>query len=144
VGTFNVNGKSPSQDLSTWLGNEPPSSRIHGNQQTHCLPPLKELSPLSLSEKETGEASSLHGYYVVAHTSVFAGTEGQEGQASTPEADMLIMGFQEVDHSTEALFNFAGRAREEAWMEAIFAGLGEKAERYEKVNFLMITVGTCG
>jgi phosphatidylinositol-bisphosphatase len=100
VGTFNVNGKSPAQDLSTWLGNEPPSSRVNDN-------------------------------------------EGQEGQASSPEADMLVMGFQEVEHSTEAFFNFAGRAREEAWTEAILAALGDKAERYEKVSSLMVIVGTC-
>jgi phosphatidylinositol-bisphosphatase len=99
VGTFNVNGKSPAQDLSTWLGNEPPSSHVNNN-------------------------------------------EGQ-GEASTPEADMLIMGFQEVEHSTEALFKFAGRSREEAWTEAILATLGDKAERYEKVSFLMVIVITC-
>lgn len=128
MGTFNVNGKLPTQDLSTWLGNEPP---------------LKEPSSLSLSE-ETGEASLLHRHYVVANTSVFAGTEGQEGQASTSEADMLVMGFQEIDHSTEAFFNFHGRAREDAWTTAILAALGDKAERYEKVNLLMATVGTRG
>jgi phosphatidylinositol-bisphosphatase len=136
VGTFNVNGKSPAQDLSTWLGNEPPSSHVNNNEQK---------SPLSPSEKETGEANPLHGYYVVAHTSVIAGTEGQE--ASTPEADMLVVGFQEivtvVDHSAEAFFNLAGHAREEAWAVAILAALGDKADRYEKVNFLMVTVGTC-
>jgi phosphatidylinositol-bisphosphatase len=133
VGTFNVNGKSPTQDLSTWLGNEPPSSRVNNNEQK---------SPLSPSEKETGEASTSHGYCVVAHTSVIAGTEGQEKQASTPEADMLVMGFQEIDHSTEAFFNLAGPAREEAWTTAILAALGDKAEQYEKVNFLMVTFGT--
>lgn len=145
MGTFNVNGKSPTQDLSTWLGNEPPSSRVNNNEQKHFIPPLRELSPLSISEKEIGEASPLHGYHIVAHTSVFAGTQGQEGQpeASTPEADMLIMGFQEIDHSTEAFFNFAGHSREEAWTAAILAALGDKAKRYEKVNFPMVAVGTC-
>lgn len=133
MGTFNVNGKSPTQDLSTWLGNEPPSSRVNNND---------EPSSLSPSEKETGEASPLYGYYVMAHTSVFTGTGGQEGQGSTPEADMLIMGFQEIDHSTEAFFNFAGNAREEAWTAAILAALGDKAERYEKVNFLMVAIET--
>ena len=140
VGTFNVNGKSPTQDLSTWLGNEPPSSRVNNNEQKHFIPPP---SPLLQREKGTGEASPLHRYYIVAHTFIFTGAEGQEGQASTPEADMLIMGFQEIDHSTEALFNFVGRAREEAWTVAILAALGDKAERYEKVNFLMVAVGTC-
>lgn len=134
MGTFNVNGKSPTQDLSTWLGNELPSSRVNNNEQK---------SPLSPSEKATGEAGPFHGYYVVAHTSAIAGTEGHEGQALTPEEDMLIMGFQEIDHSTEAFFNLAGHAREEAWTVAILAALGDKVERYEKVNFLVVTVENC-
>ena len=136
MGTFNVDGKSPTQDLSTWLGNVPPSSRVSNNEPS-------QKSPLSPSEKETGEASPLPGYYAVTHTSVIAGREGEEGQASAPEADMLILGFQEIDHSTEAFFNLSGNAREEAWTVAILAALGDKAERYEKVNFLMVTVGTC-
>ncbi|KAI0280361.1 Endonuclease/exonuclease/phosphatase [Russula aff. rugulosa BPL654] len=107
VGTFNVDGKSPTQDLSTWLGNEPPSSRVSNNEQS-------QKSPLSPSEKETG-------------------TEVEEGQASAPEADILILGFQEIDHSTEAFFNLSGNAREEAWTVAILAALGDKAERYEKL-----------
>ena len=78
----------------------------------------------------------------MAHTSVIAGTEGREGQSSAPEADMLVMGFQEIDHSTEAFFNLAGHAREEVWTAAILAALGDKAERYEKVNVSMIIVET--
>lgn len=44
VGTFNVNGKMPAQDLSPWLRGENPHDQF--------LPPLKEISPLSLSEPE--------------------------------------------------------------------------------------------
>jgi hypothetical protein len=77
---------------------------------------------------------------VVAHSSVFV---GMEKQASTPDADMLVMAFQEIDHSTEAFFNFAGHARDEAWTVAILAALGDKAEQYEKVNFPVVTVGAC-
>jgi len=43
------------------------------------------------------------------------------------------MAFQEADLSTEAFFNFTGAAREDAWTDAIFASLGERAGRYEKV-----------
>lgn len=43
------------------------------------------------------------------------------------------MAFQEADLSTEAFFNFTGAAREDAWTDAIFAALGERAKRYEKV-----------
>ena len=134
VGTFNVNGKLPAQDLSTWLGGVPPSSHAHHNEQKHPTPPL------SLSDKGTGEASSLHGLRTVAHSSVFAGME--EGQASAPEADMLVLAFQEVDLSPEAFFNFTGPAREDAWTVAILAALGDKAELYEKVNVLVVTAGS--
>ncbi len=77
---------------------------------------------------------------VVAHSSVFV---GMEKRASTPDADMLVMAFQEIDHSTEAFFNFAGHARDETWTVAILAALGDKAEQYEKVNFPVVTVGAC-
>ena len=66
-----------------------------------------------------------------------------QGQTSAPEADMLVVALQEVDLSTEAFFNFIGPAREDAWTVAILAALGDKAERYEKVNFLVIKAGTC-
>jgi len=48
LGTFNVNGKMPSQDLSAWVqksvkGPEP-------NTVAPPLPPVKNISPLSLKE----------------------------------------------------------------------------------------------
>jgi inositol polyphosphate 5-phosphatase INPP5B/F len=132
VGTFNVNGKLPAQDLSTWLGSVLPSSHANHNEQKHSTP----------SDKGTGEAIFLHGFRTVAHSSIFAGME--EGQTSAPEADMLVLAFQEVDLSTEAFFNFIGSAREDAWTVAILAGLGDKAELYEKVNVLVATAGTYG
>jgi len=52
---------------------------------------------------------------------------------------VLVMAFQEADLSTEAFFNFTGPAREDAWTAAIFAALGERAERYEKVNLSVVT-----
>jgi hypothetical protein len=39
TGTFNVNGNLPSQDLNRW---------VRGNFQTEVIPPLKNISPLSL------------------------------------------------------------------------------------------------
>jgi phosphatidylinositol-bisphosphatase len=47
---------------------------------------------------------------------------------------MLVVAFQELDLSTEALFYSVGPAREDAWTAAILAALGEKAEQYEKVT----------
>ncbi len=47
---------------------------------------------------------------------------------------MFVIGFQELDLSTEALIYSTGTAREDAWCVAIFAALGEKAVLYEKVR----------
>jgi inositol polyphosphate 5-phosphatase INPP5B/F len=47
---------------------------------------------------------------------------------------MLVMAFQETDLSPEAFFYFTGTAREDAWTTAILAALGERVDRYEKVN----------
>ena len=50
------------------------------------------------------------------------------------DPDMLVLGFQELDLSTEALLYSTKTVREEAWCMAVFAGLGEKAVLYEKVS----------
>ncbi|KAH9993327.1 Endonuclease/exonuclease/phosphatase [Russula compacta] len=115
VGTFNVNGKSPSQDLSTWLGGGPPFLGAHSNERKYPIPPRRKLPTPSLGDKGTPHYGT-----------------GAEGQTSTLEADVLVMAFQEVDLSTEALLYFAGSAKEDAWTTAILAALGERAERYEK------------
>jgi hypothetical protein len=47
---------------------------------------------------------------------------------------MLVLGFQELDLSTEALLYSTGTTREDAWCMAVFAGLGEKGVLYEKVS----------
>lgn len=54
---------------------------------------------------------------------------------SHPEdPDMLVLGFQELDLSTEALLYSTSTVREDAWCHAVFAALGEKAVEYEKVS----------
>lgn len=50
------------------------------------------------------------------------------------EPDLLVLGFQEVDLSTEALLYSTGTAKEDAWCMAVFAALGEKADWYEKAS----------
>lgn len=50
-----------------------------------------------------------------------------------PGPDVLALGFQELDLSTEALIYSVGSAREDAWTMAIKAALGEKGMDYEKV-----------
>ena len=114
AGTFNVNGKLPFQDLSTWLGVMPLSSDTQSDKQRHP-------TPLS------GEPS-------LGGTSVLP-LEGQNDKVShtMSEPDLVVVALQEVDQSTEALFYTTSPAREDAWMAAILAALGEKAEKYEKV-----------
>ncbi|KAH9000715.1 DNase I-like protein [Lactarius hatsudake] len=114
AGTFNVNGKLPFQDLSTWFGAMQQSSDTQSDKRGHSTPP-------------SGEPSV--GRYSVLPL------EEQDDKASytASEPDLLVMAFQEVDHSTEALFYATGPAREDAWTAAILAALGEKAEKYEKL-----------
>ena len=114
AGTFNVNGKLPFQDLSTWLGAVLPSSDSQSDRRRHSTPLSGEPSPGGTSVLPFEEQN-----YKVSHI------------MSKP--DLLVMAFQEVDQSTEALFYTTSPAREDAWTAAILAALGEKAEKYEKV-----------
>lgn len=55
---------------------------------------------------------------------------------SNADPDVLVLGFEELDLSTEALLYSTSTVREDAWTAAIFAALGEKSEIYEKVSIL--------
>jgi len=55
--------------------------------------------------------------------------------ASDDDPDILVLGFQELDLSTEALLYSTNTAREDAWCSAVFAGLGEKRSQYVKVRY---------
>ena len=55
------------------------------------------------------------------------------------DPDMLVLGFQELDLSAEALLYSTKTVREDAWCMAVFAGLGEKAALYEKVGALPLS-----
>ena len=46
----------------------------------------------------------------------------------------MVVGFQELDLSAEALIYSTGTVREDAWCSAVFAALGEKAINYDKVG----------
>lgn len=54
LGTFNVNGKMPSQDLSPWVRRSvnlgDPNAGSGKGYSWPELPPLKNMSPLSLGE----------------------------------------------------------------------------------------------
>jgi phosphatidylinositol-bisphosphatase len=51
IGTFNVNGKMPSQDLCAWVqGDGSGSTTVNAEKETPVLQPVKNISPLSLGE----------------------------------------------------------------------------------------------
>lgn len=156
VGTFNVNGKLPSQDLASWVGGHPPLSDV--DEKGQFIPPLRRLSTLSLGEIGVDDAAA-EGLYLIlpsnhsyrkfflltlelSHlevntqksvtTSPMSSTLTLSNINDTP--DMLVLGFQEVDLSTEALLYSTGTTREDAWCKAALAGLGDKAILYEKVR----------
>ncbi|KAK7460941.1 hypothetical protein VKT23_008869 [Stygiomarasmius scandens] len=188
IGTFNVNGKMPSQDLSTWVR----SSFKENEGSPVFLPPLNKISPFSIGDKNPIDqqdslkpSSSSFSYSSTASTnavrspspssssfsaapSVFTVTPSSTTTTPTEKSvppspasstsspicvksepdlvptlsadetnpsdpDMLILGFQELDLSTEALLYSTSTAREDAWCTAIFAALGEKGEVYEKL-----------
>ncbi|KAH9903242.1 DNase I-like protein [Cubamyces lactineus] len=161
IGTFNVNGKMPSQDLSAWVRGqmERPGSAF--------IPPLKEISPLSIGEVQkdpleqkmealdlssasdvgnaiAADASSTHtAAETVTSATVSVDTVSEDTVVSDAgltdvsegpdDPDMLVLGFQELDLSAEALLYSTKTVREDAWCMAVFAGLGEKAALYEKL-----------
>lgn len=56
------------------------------------------------------------------------------GIDDTSDPDILVVGFQELDLSAGALLYSTEMIRENAWTSAVFAGLGEKIELYDKVS----------
>ncbi|KAL5487537.1 hypothetical protein ACEPAI_5645 [Sanghuangporus weigelae] len=119
LGTFNVNGKTPSQDLAPWIRPQ------HSKQAEKLfLPPLKTISPISLSSFTASD-------YLSAQSS----TSSDELPICDPdgEPDIYVLGFQELDLSTEALLISYNTVREDMWVEAIFAALGEVRGEYTKL-----------
>ncbi|KAA1474554.1 DNase I-like protein [Dentipellis sp. KUC8613] len=132
VGSFNVNGKLPSQDLSSWVGWSASSSTDKQDEQAvwdKLIPPLKELSPLSLGDV----AKSVDGEDKEDTPEQPDTVPTQQTSQDPVDPDLLVFGFQELDLSTEALLYSTKTTREEAWTEAIFAGLGDKREMYGKL-----------
>ncbi|KAF9484055.1 DNase I-like protein [Pholiota conissans] len=136
LGTFNVNGKMPSQDLSAWVqGNVNGLRSTKLEKETPELPPMMNISPLSLGEVISNPFNRIFPKKSSPHQ-----TEWDVNQYAirvdldNPEdPDLLVLGFQELDLSTEALLYSTGTAREDAWCLAVLAALGEKAVNYEKL-----------
>ncbi|EKM57325.1 uncharacterized protein PHACADRAFT_208418 [Phanerochaete carnosa HHB-10118-sp] len=135
IGTFNVNGKLPSQDLSAWV-------RGPSTGANKYIPPLKELSPFSLegiATDSSGEGTALpFGKQpdISADSNASSVTDLPVAAAFAgkyDDPDLIVLGFQELDLSASALIYSAETTREDAWLTAALAGLGEKAVEYEKL-----------
>lgn len=176
IGTFNVNGKLPSQDLAMWVqGQISGASNPKGPQY---IPPLPDVSPFKVEDPtsspldravsdlavaDKNDASSLkesihtsvshasdstlvqHGPETTAQKGPDAALEQSEPDGVDKSAnimqgdpDVIVLGFQELDLSTGALLYSTETTREDAWFSAAMAGLGEKAEHYEKVSFIYV------
>ncbi|THH05204.1 hypothetical protein EW145_g4967 [Phellinidium pouzarii] len=118
IGTFNVNGKTPSQDLSPWIRPQHRKSTVDGSTQP-TLPPLKAISPLSMT------SLAVPDYFSAEEETVVDKDKDGSNLDSDGEPDMIVLGFQELDLSTEALLYSYTTTREDMWLEAIFASLGE-------------------
>ena len=128
LGTFNVNGKTPSQDLSPWIRPQRSDTSKQAHTHSSSIPPLKPTSPLEVRLDELNLGSqpnvpSQHASTKFSDSDVF----------ESKEPGVLVFGFQELDLSTEALLYSYTTTREEMWLDAIFAGLGEVREQYVKV-----------
>ncbi|KAG6806268.1 hypothetical protein H0H93_003249, partial [Arthromyces matolae] len=117
IGTFNVNGKLPSQDLSQWV-----AGQTSPDSSAPTLTPPPEKNSTHEDRNEGG------------HVKEASGASFTTSVKSDPDTDpdLLVLGFQELDLSTEALVYSLGSAREDAWCQAVLAALGEKRDRYEK------------
>ncbi|KAJ3485089.1 hypothetical protein NLI96_g5200 [Meripilus lineatus] len=149
LGTFNVNGKLPSQDLSPW---------VQGISDKYpYIPPLNEISPFSIEKDANDYVSSakdqesvpqddsvddvdddVDNEEKVATSTSSVRPPGPQGSSYLPpletdDPDLLVLGFQELDLSTGALLYSSETVREDAWCTAALAGLGEKAEKYQKL-----------
>ncbi|KAH8827150.1 DNase I-like protein [Flagelloscypha sp. PMI_526] len=132
VGTFNVNGILPSQDLAPWVqdltttklspSKDPASDSI--------LPPSdNDVPPLNVGVTEDPVGKNVApSISEQSETSTLV----PDTELSDSDPDLIVMGFQEVDLSTEALIYSTSTVKEEAWCTAILAGLGEKQDKYEK------------
>ena len=137
LGTFNVNGKAPSQDLYPWLR----CSEYESQVKTGWISPLK-LSPFEVVSPDPLYQGSFvpSVSWLSIESSLFVELLGNNSLTSSAQSqsfgdpDLLVLGFQELDLSTEALLYTTTTLKEDEWLTAIFAGLGEKRVLYEKVR----------
>ncbi|KAJ7880385.1 hypothetical protein B0H14DRAFT_3768414 [Mycena olivaceomarginata] len=142
IGTFNVNGNLPSQDLSPWVG-----GNGNGNTTDPFIPPPFSLGEVAKNPFDTpGKLSATNESpapisdesepkveAAPAPSRVVLGEKDSVETDADHGLDMLVLGFQELDLSTEALIYSTSTLKEEAWCTAAFAALGARAELYEKL-----------
>ncbi|KAF8189113.1 Endonuclease/exonuclease/phosphatase [Mycena galopus ATCC 62051] len=137
IGTFNVNGNPPSQDLAPWVGGSAFGSEK--DNTSFVIKPLPDISPLSIG---IGGGAKDENPFEDTNTPTptptpapvdekDASASADSGSDSTP--DLLVLGFQELDLSAEALIYSTSTVREDAWCAAAFAALGARAVGYEKL-----------
>lgn len=126
VGTFNVNGKIPSQDLSRWIRPQNSKFPISG---AISLPPIKNISPFTLTNEDVQDYLALKQSEDLNEDSNLK----EEAEDKESDPDILVLGFQELDLSAEALLISYTTDREEMWLSSIFAALGEAGGNYMKV-----------
>ncbi|EPQ50828.1 DNase I-like protein [Gloeophyllum trabeum ATCC 11539] len=128
IGTFNVNGKLPSQDLSPWV-----RGVSNSDSPLNTLPPLKPVSPLDLGEVSKNSEPVWPDESGRHFSTDSRRAEEASVEESETDPDLLVFGFQELDLSTEALLYSSKTSRVDAWTTAILASLGEKGALYHKL-----------
>ncbi|KIJ16415.1 hypothetical protein PAXINDRAFT_132353 [Paxillus involutus ATCC 200175] len=134
IGSFNVNGKNPSQDLSPWLR----SSVSQSQEKAAWISPL-QLSPVELSSDPLHQGPSANSVATISEQYLRLEIGRNDAPVSAAETrdigdpDLFVLGFQELDLSTEALLYATSTSKEDVWVTAIFAALGEKGVLYEKL-----------
>ncbi|KAL0945822.1 hypothetical protein HGRIS_012107 [Hohenbuehelia grisea] len=130
IGTFNVNGKAPTEEIATWIRGT--SSEGTADRASYPLPPVDRISPISL-EDVARDVFSINSSLSSTSTVSGLATTTDRAFAENVTPDMLVLGFQELDLSTEALIYSTGSAKEDAWCSAVFEVLGPQAILYEKL-----------
>lgn len=134
IGTFNVNGKLPSQDLASWIRGPSWGTDV----SSMIRPPMPSSTGNAAGDSlDSASTTRLASTQSLASTLAMGNDENDEPETevldSDPYPDMLVLGFQELDLSTEALLYSTSTVREDAWCLAVFASLGEKAIMYDKL-----------
>lgn len=96
------------------------------------IPPVDEFTMFSSDDIFNGSPDNFHTYPPFAKTDE-NNIHNVDHVDLDPFPDILVLGFQELDLSAEALIYSTNASREDAWCRAVFAALGDKALLYDKL-----------